>query len=88
MAWIVEITTRAQRTLARLDKTGAKRIHAFVQKRLAGSENPRSLGKPLKGPLGEFWRYRVGDYRLICAIEDNRMVILVLRIAHRREVYR
>jgi mRNA interferase RelE/StbE len=52
-------------------------------------DNPRSIGQALQGSkLGEFWKYRVGDYRLICKIEDNRLLILVLRVGHRREVYR
>jgi len=61
----------------------------FLSERVARVENPRSLGKPLQGSrFGEFWRYRVGDYRLICKIEDERLLVLVLRIGHRKEIYR
>ena len=72
-----------------LDAQHAKRILKFVRERVAKLENPRSLGKPLQGSrLGEFWRYRVGDYRLICKIEDDRLLVLVLRSGHRKEIYR
>ena len=89
MAWKIELTADAATKLARLDKQARLRIWNFLHQRLALIEDPRSLGKALHGPiLGEFWRYRVGDYRLICRIEDDRLVVLVLRLGHRREIYR
>lgn len=89
MAWTIELTDAALRQLERLDKTAGRRIWKFLHERLAPMENPRSIGQALHGQhLGEFWKYRVGDYRLITRIEDNRLVVLVLRIGHRREVYR
>jgi mRNA interferase RelE/StbE len=60
----------------------------FLDGRIATSDDPRILGKALKGPLGEFWCYRIGDYRLVCEIRDGVLTILVLRIGNRREVYR
>jgi mRNA interferase RelE/StbE len=61
----------------------------FLYERLARLDDPRSVGQALYGSrLGEFWKYRVGDYRLICKLEDNRLVVLVLRLGHRREIYR
>ena len=61
----------------------------FLLERLANLENPRSLGEALQGRhLGEFWRYRVGDYRIVCKIQDDHLVILVIKVGHRREVYR
>ncbi len=89
MAWKIELSVQADRELSKLDPPQAKRILKFLSGRLALLENPRSIGQALRGSeLGEFWKYRVGDYRLICKIEDERLLILVLRIGHRREVYR
>lgn len=88
MAWRVEFTETADRQLDELDATQSKRILKFVQK-LTRLGNPRSLGEALHGPrFGEFWKYRVGDYRLICKIEDDRLIVFVVKIGHRREVYR
>jgi len=89
MAWKIEFSLEAERQLNKLDPQHAKRILKFLRDRVTNLGNPRSLGKPLQGSrLGEFWRYRVGDYRVICKIEDDRLLILVLGIGHRREVYR
>lgn len=88
MIWRIELSESALRGLRRLDKAAARRILAFLEQRPAAAENPRRLGKPLRGPLGEFWRYRVGDYRIVCAIENDILRILAVRIAHRRDVYR
>jgi len=89
MAWKIEFSAEADRELGKLDKPQAKRILKFLQERVAKLDNPRSIGKALQGArFGEFWRYRVGDYRLICKIEDARVVVLVLRIGHRSDVYR
>lgn len=88
MAWRVELTETAERQLEELDAQQSKRILKFVQK-LTRLENPRSLGEALHGPrFGEFWKYRVGDYRLICKIENDRLMVFVVKIGHRREVYR
>ena len=89
MASTIELAATATRELNSLDAQPRKRILKFLHERLAPLDNPRSLGQALRGSqLGEFWKYRVGDYRLICKIEDARLVVLVLRIGHRREVYR
>jgi mRNA interferase RelE/StbE len=78
----------ADRQLDKLDRQVAKRILKFLNQRVRTLDNPRSIGEALRGSkLGEFWKYRVGDHRLICSIEDRRVLILVLRIGHRREVY-
>ncbi len=87
MAWTFEFDTAAKNELAKLDKPVAKRILAFLKERVKG--DPRSIGAALQGPkLGEFWKYRVGDYRIICKIEDGRLCVLVVKIGNRREVYR
>ena len=89
MAWEIELSVEADRELSKLDPQHAKRILKFLRDQVAILENPRSLGKPLRGArLGEFWRYRVGDYRLICKIEDDRLLVLVLNVGHCREIYR
>jgi len=88
MAWKVEFGPAAQRQLKKLDSQHSQRILTFLATRLSLLDNPRSIGQALQGHrLGEFWKYRVGDYRLICKIEDEQILILVLQIGHRREVY-
>ena len=88
MAWTVELDAGAKRDPARLDPPIARRILKFLRERLAKLADPRFAGEALHGSeLGEFWKYRAGAYRLICSIEDDRLVVLVLRIGHRRQVY-
>ncbi len=89
MAWSVELSESADRELGKLDPQHRRRILNFLHERVARLDDPRSIGEALRGSrLGEFWKYRVGDYRLISKIEDNRLVVLVLRVGHRKEVYR
>lgn len=70
-----------------MDRQSAKRILDFLENRIATQEDPRVSGKPLKGDLGIFWRYRVGDYRVLCEIQDGQLVILAALIGHRKEIY-
>ena len=89
MAWSVELAESASRELEKLESPQRKRILKFLRERVAKLENPRRIGQALRGSrLGEFWKYRVGNYRLICRIEDGRLVVLVLRVGHRKEIYR
>jgi mRNA interferase RelE/StbE len=89
MAYSVELSESADRELSKLDAQQAKRILKFLHERVAKLHDPRSIGEAQHGSrLGEFWKYRVGDYRLTSKIEDDRLVVLVLRIGHRREIYR
>jgi mRNA interferase RelE/StbE len=89
MPWKVELSSGAERELNTLDAQPARRILKFLHERVARLDNPRSIGEALHGSrLGEFWKYRVGDYRLIWKIEDTRLLVLVLRIGHRKEIYR
>jgi mRNA interferase RelE/StbE len=88
LAWKIEFSETAKRTLKKLDKQTAQRILNYLDSRVAPSQDPRSVGQALKGPLRAYWRYRVGDYRLICEIRDSTLVVLVLEIGNRREVYR
>ena len=89
LAWRVEFEDAALKELAKLDKPVARRILAFLRERVSPLDDPRSVGEALKGSkLGEFWKYRVGDYRVIANIEDGALRVLVLKVGNRREVYR
>ena len=87
MAWRIEIDKDVQREMRKLDKQVAKRITAKLRE-VSQLDDPRSMGKGLTGNLAGLWRYRAGDYRIICDIEDGALVILVVDVAHRREVYK
>ncbi|SPJ15617.1 putative toxin [Syntrophobacter sp. SbD2] len=89
MAWKVELDPATERDLDRLDPQVTRRILGFLNERVVRLDNPRSIGSALQGPkFGEFWKYRVGDWRLICKIEDEYLRVLVLRIRHRNTAYR
>jgi mRNA interferase RelE/StbE len=89
LVWRIEFEDSVLKELAKLDKPVARRILTFLRERVAVLDDPRSVGEALKGSrLGEFWKYRVGDYRIVTNIEDGVMRILVLKIGNRREVYR
>ena len=87
MVWTINYSDRALKSLRKMDKQNARRIVDFMDLRIAVAADPRQSVKPLKGELGEFWRYRVGDYRILCEIRDDELVILAATIGHRREVY-
>jgi mRNA interferase RelE/StbE len=89
MAWDIELSRAAERDLDKLDKQTATRILSFLYDRVVASNDPRSIGEALKGSkLGNLWKYRVGNYRIVSEIQDGVLLILVLKIGHRREVYR
>jgi mRNA interferase RelE/StbE len=89
MAWKVEFESSAVRELGKIDPQIVRRILAFLHERVEKLDDPRSIGEALKGSkLGDFWKYRVGDYRIIASIQDETVSILVVRIGNRREVYR
>ncbi len=85
--WTIEFDERAQRELSKLDKPMAKRIRRFLEDRIAPSEDPRAFGKPLQHNHAGKWRYRVGDYRILCQLEDAILIVLVVEIGHRSSVY-
>ena len=88
MTWKIEVVPSAIKELDKLDQQVAKRILKFLHKRVASLKDPRSIGDALKGPrFGEYWRYRVGDYRIITKIEDKILLIIVLRVGHRKQIY-
>jgi len=89
MVWKIELARAAERDLDKLDPQIAKRILLYLHGRVVKLDNPRLLCEPLTGKrLGEFWKYRVGDFRMICKIEDEIVRVLVVKVGNRREVYR
>lgn len=89
MVWAIEIEPPVAREFNKLDPQIVRRILIFLHDRVAALDDPRSIGEALKGNrFGEFWKYRVGDYRIIAKIEDAALCIVVVKIGNRREVYR
>ncbi len=88
MAWHIEIKWTTQKEIEKLDSKAQAAIVSFLRERVAGAADLRQTGKALKGEMGDLWRYRVGDYRIICDIQDGVVTVLVLRVRHRKEVYR
>lgn len=89
MTWIVELDPSAERELGKLDSQHAKRILRFLFERVSHLDDPRSIGEALKGSrFASLWKYRVGEYRIICSIEDNVSKVLIIKIGNRKEVYR
>lgn len=84
MAWKIKVSAKAEKQLRKMDAPAAKRILKYLRETVQPA--PKSTGKYLKGNLADFWRYRVGDYRIICTFEKDELLVLVLEIAHRREV--
>ncbi len=87
MSYSVETTPRFDKEFKKLDRYTQKMIKAWIVKNLVGCDNPRIHGKALTANRTGQWRYRIGDYRLICLIKDNELIILAMTIGHRREVY-
>ena len=88
MAWTIDYSNTAKEQLRKLDKPVARHIVNYMDERIPTLESPRSAGKPLVGVLGGLWRYRIGDCRVICDIQDGALRVLVVRLGNRREVYR
>ena len=89
MAWKIEFHPKTEKDLKALGKGNAKRVINFLSERVAPLKDPRSIGEALHGPeLGKFWKYRVGPYRIVCDIQDERIIILVVRVGHRKKIYR
>ena len=87
MAWTIEYARSARKSVEKLDPQARKNIRRYLEERIAGMDDPRTSGKALHGLLGGLWRYRVGDYRIVCEIQDQRLIVLVLTVGHRRNVY-
>ena len=88
MKYRVEYSERAIKDLKKLDSYTKRLIKSWIEKHLEGTESPKSKGKPLAGNRSNQWRYRIGDYRLICLIKENELIILTLSVGHRRDVYK
>ena len=86
LAWRIKFSDEAVKSLSKLDKHVAKQVYRAIQQ-LAALENPRDKGKALTGQLRGLWRYRIGDYRVVCLIEDDELIVLVLGVGHRRQIY-
>lgn len=87
MAWQINFTGEAVKQLKKLDNGEAKRIKNYLRQRVEPLDDPRQLGKALQGDLSTLWRYRIGDYRLICELQESVLIVLVLRIGHRKNIY-
>jgi mRNA interferase RelE/StbE len=87
LAWSIEFVAEAKKEFAHLDRQVQERIRRFLRERIAKSENPRDYGEPLRRNLTGLWKYRVGDYRIIAEIAEEKVLVVVLRIGHRRKVY-
>jgi len=87
MSWKIELEIGAAKALRKMDKSAKKPIVDFIDA-LQATENPREKGQPLKGELGEYWKYRVGNYRIIAKIFDEKMIIVLVKIGHRKDIYK
>jgi len=87
LAWKVEISNIAERQIRKLDRPIQKRILDWLDDRIDGCKDPRHFGEPLKGDRAGLWRYRIGPYRILCELQDGRLVVLALNVGHRREIY-
>ena len=87
MTWTVEFDDTATKELRKLDKQAQREILRYFRERIATDEDPRRFGKPLSRELAGLWRYRLRNYRMICHIEDDKLIVLVLRVGHRKDVY-
>jgi mRNA interferase RelE/StbE len=88
LAWAIEFDLDAAKEFRKLDRTTQLAIRKYLRERIATDDDPRRFGKPLIGDKSGLWRYRVGDFRLVCRIEDERLVVLILAVGHRKEIYR
>ena len=88
MNWVYRFDARALKELKNLGRQAQQQIIAYLDKRVGGSADPRRFGKALKADLAGLWRYRVGDYRILCQIQDRELVVLVISVGHRKDVYR
>lgn len=87
MAWTVEIEKSAKKELTKLDRSAANHILRFLEERIATDADPRRFGEALKGNMADLWKYRIDDFRVIAEIQEERVVVLIVRVGHRRRVY-
>lgn len=87
MVWKIEYLKSIQKEVRKIDRASQKKIREYLEEKVANMDNPRDIGKALKGEMKELWRYRIGDYRAICEIQDKTITVLVVHIGHRKSVY-
>jgi len=87
LAWTVEVSDFAEKQLHKLDKPIQKSLFDWLEDRIESCKNPRHFGEPLRGEMTGLWRYHIGDYRIICEIQDQQLVVLALAVGHRRKIY-
>lgn len=87
MAWQINYTKAAEKSLGAIDRTAAKHIRNSLHDKIATDMDPRRFGKALQGRLAGYWRYRIGDYRIICEIQDRNVIVLVIELGHRSTIY-
>jgi mRNA interferase RelE/StbE len=87
VSWAYKLTERALKNLRRLSAADQRRAFRYLDERVTGDADPRRFGKALRGDLGGLWRYRVGDCRIICEIRDGELLVLVVAVGHRRDIY-
>jgi mRNA interferase RelE/StbE len=87
VSWDYRVSEKALKQLKKLGPEPARKIFAFLDHRVSGCDDPRKFGKALKGDLGDYWRYRVEDFRIICELQDGKLIVLVVRVGHRRDIY-
>lgn len=87
MSWVYRFDERAVKELRKLGKQAQRDIIFYLDERIAVDEDPRRFGKGLRSDLAGLWRYRVGDYRIVCQILDGELIVLVVTVGHRRDVY-
>ena len=85
--WKIEWDSKALKEAKKLDRDARKKIVEYLEKRVLASQNPYQFGKPLKGNKAGIWRYRVGNYRILCQMEDKALIILVIAVGHRKDIY-
>lgn len=88
MSWTVKFNNIAEKQLKKLDRPVQHKIVTYLEDRLEGCKDPKHFGEPLKGNKAGLWRYRIGDYRIICEIYDDELIVLALAIGHRKEIYK
>ena len=88
MAWTIDYSATARTQLRKLDRQTARRVVDFMDERVSTRDDPRSIGQALTGPLAGLWRYRVGNYGVVCEIQDDVLRVLVVRVGSRGRVYR
>lgn len=87
VSWDYKLSEKAIKDLRKLGPDASRRVIDYLDERIRGTTDPRQFGKALRGDLGEFWRFRVGDYRILCSIQGSELIVLVVKVGHRRDVY-